>query len=152
LGILLKGPIAVAVAAVIVGAFALARSRWCLKEGVRLPPTELGRSLWWGIPVVVVIAAPWFIWANNETNNQVWEVFFYYHNFERGVGGSDSLASHPFWFYGPRMLVDLLPWSLALLPAMWYFARHVSSRTDPLAWFGVLWFLAVFGLLSSMSF
>jgi hypothetical protein len=101
---------------------------------------------------VIFLAAPWFVWANWETHNQVWEVFFCYHNLERGLGGSETLAAHPFWFYAPRALVDLFPWSLALPAAAWYLLRHVGWNKDREARFGAAWFLGVFGLLSCMSF
>jgi len=151
-GILLKGPIAVIFVCGIMAAYALIAKRWPGKEGPRPNLYLLGFSLWWGLPLTILLAAPWFIWANFETNNQIWEVFFCYHNFERGLGGSETLASHPFWFYLPRVLFDLLPWSLAIPAAGWFFFRRVGWREDPLARFGIIWFLLVFGVLSCMSF
>ena len=146
LGILLKGPIALLFAGGIIGTVAFVQRR------LERTATGLGASLWWGLPLVILIAAPWFVWANWQTDNQIWEVFFWYHNLERGLGGSDTLASHPFWFYLPRILVDLLPWSLALPVAAWFFFKRVGWRQDPEARFGVIWFLVVFGFLSCMSF
>jgi 4-amino-4-deoxy-L-arabinose transferase-like glycosyltransferase len=151
-GILLKGPIALALVGVIVGAYLAAGRAGRGESQSRLDATSILRSLWWGVPLVMLLAAPWFIWANYETNNQVWEVFFYYHNIERGLGGSETLASHPVWFYLPRVLIDLLPWSLGLVPAGWYLLKYVGWRFDPLARFGAVWFVAVFALLSLMSF
>ncbi len=101
---------------------------------------------------MILVAAPWFVWANIETNNQIWDIFFWYHNVERGLGGAETLAAHPFWFYGPRSALDLLPWSPLLLPALWYFWRSTDWRGDSLACFGGLWFLVVFGILSCMRF
>ena len=118
-GILLKGPIALVFVGGIVGAYA------CL--GRR--PKSVFTSLWWGLPLVALIAAPWFVWANRQTGNQVWEVFFWYHNLERGLGGSETLASHPFWFYLPRALVDLLPWSIVAAAG-----RLVFLQACRLAW------------------
>ncbi len=163
LGILLKGPIALVLAAVILAPFALVLRRPALNLWDGSPQPSVGsdgsgepshierqrpldgalRSLWWGVPLMLLIAAPWFIWANGRTNNQIWEVFFWYHNLERGLGGSETLASHSTWFYLPRMLVDLFPWSLGLVPAAWYFWRRVGWRQDREACFGAVWFLSV---------
>jgi 4-amino-4-deoxy-L-arabinose transferase-like glycosyltransferase len=154
LGILLKGPIALMLWGAIIGAFVLWHCAWRRKDEAGPSVTGFMRSLVWGLPLVALIAAPWFVWANGATNNQVWEVFFCYHNFERGLGGSETLAAHPFWFYVPRALIDLLPWSLVLPVSAWYVWRPATSPRDPdpLARFGALWFVAVFGLLSCMSF
>src|SRR5262249_59918278 len=73
---------------------------------------------WWGLPLVLVIALPWFIHANVRTNGEFVRVFFWHHNFERAMGGAEDLAEHPWWYYGPRLLVDALPASLLLLPAV----------------------------------
>ncbi len=158
-GILLKGPIALLLTGVIVGTFVISE-RWRGRQmddlmgpkqavGWRSSP---GVSLVWGLPVVAMLAAPWFIWANIQTNNQVWEVFFWYHNFERGMGGSETLATHPFWFYLPRALVDTLPWSLAVPAAGWFFVRRVGWRHDREARLGAIWFCGVTAFLSCMSF
>ncbi|HWY85300.1 MAG TPA: glycosyltransferase family 39 protein, partial [Gemmataceae bacterium] len=124
LGILLKGPIALLLTGVIVGTFAFSLRRSPGNKDGRPTATGLGASLWWGMPLVLLIAAPWFVWANYETNNQIWEVFFYYHNIERGLGASDTLASHPFWFYAPRVLIDLFPWSVALPATIWWLIKR----------------------------
>ena len=62
------------------------------------------------------------------------------------------MASHPSWFYVPRVIFDMLPWSLALPAAGWFFIRRSLWRSDPLACFGAIWFMYVFGILSCMSF
>ncbi len=142
-GLLLKGPIAAVLPAVVVGVAWLLRSRqidW------------RSNTLLWGVPLMLAIAAPWYVFANWHTQNQLWEVFFWYHNVERGLGGSETLATHPWWFYGPRMGIDLLPWSLAIPIALAWFFRNRESRKDELAWVGLIWFLAIAGFLSLMRF
>ncbi len=149
LGLLLKGPIALVLAGVVAGAVALQENRLApSRPSLRV----LGcASMAWGLPLVALIAAPWFVWANLQTNNKIWEVFFCYHNLERGLG-SEVLASHPFWFYLPRVALDLLPWSLALPAALWFFLGRIRWAGDCEARLGAVWFLAVFLLLSCMSF
>jgi len=142
LGVLLKGPIALVLPAAVAGAVWLLRERRMRRD----------TSLWWGVPLTLAIAAPWFVWANWATDNQLWEVFFWYHNVERGLGGAETLASHPWWFYVPRTLVDLLPWSLLLPIAFIAFARERQVRGDAGARLGLIWFAAVFAFLSCMRF
>src|SRR5262249_15273479 len=73
-----------------------------------------------------------------------------YHNLERGLGGSGALPAHPWWLYGARLLLDLLPWSLLLPAAGWYFSRGGRWRQDAEARFGAVWLLTVLVLVSCM--
>jgi hypothetical protein len=111
----------------------------------------MAMSLCWGIPLAAAIAAPWYVWVNIETSFQQWHVFFWYHNVERGFG-SETLASHPSWFYVPRLAVDFLPWIVIVPVAGWYFASRQRWRSEPEACFGLEWFLAMLGTLSLMRF
>jgi 4-amino-4-deoxy-L-arabinose transferase-like glycosyltransferase len=148
-GLMLKGPIAVVLPAIAMVACRFAERARDKEIRQRIP----GRStLWWGAPLVLALAAPWFIWANVRTHNQLFRVFFWYHNVERGLAGSDILQSHPWWFYGPRFLVDLLPWSLACPLAAWLFVKRAWWRNDREACFGLVWLLTMFSFLSLMRF
>ncbi len=182
LGVLLKGPIALVLPALVTLAMRLVPCQ-VSKEGLRgsrirenagdlariltnaaTPELRLGdalvqgpqeprrSTLWWGLPWVLLIAAPWFIWANLETDGRLWDVFFWYHNVERGLGGSETLKAHPWWFYGPVCLIDLLPWSLALPLLGWAWLQCPELRADPQARLGACWFIAVLAFLSCMSF
>lgn len=142
MGILLKGPIAIVLPAVVAMVVWFGHRSWNIHA----------TSLWWGGPLMLTIALPWFIWANIQTNNKLWEVFVWYHNVERGLGGSEALAAHPWWFYGPRAAIDLLPWSLAAPTAIHVFVRNRDARTDGAAWLGLAWFGAMTIFLSLMRF
>lgn len=154
-GILLKGPIALVLPVIVLVSFRIAqrcgqRGRVGIAHhdrasGGQCPPYK---TLWWGIPLVLLLTAPWFVWAEIETDGRFFEVFFWHHNFQRGLGGS-NLASHPWWFYLPRLVVDLLPWSL-FLPVAAFFAFR--TKDDAEARFGGVWLLAIVGFLSLMSF
>ena len=162
-GLLLKGPVALVLPAVVACAAWLVHIlrgtgfRSCRRDAkndrigilsCRLHTT----SLWWGIPLMLAIAAPWYVCANLRTANQLWEVFFWYHNVERGLGGSEVLKSHPWWFYVPQMFYDMLPWSLAVPGAIYWFYRNRETRKDPAACLGLIWFAAIGLFLSCMSF
>src|SRR5262249_46320455 len=81
-----------------------------------------------------------------------WDVFFWHHNVERGFGGSDALAAHPWWFYSVRASIDLLPWSIVAPIAVYGFVRYRIWRSDECALLGLIWFAAIAMLLSLMRF
>jgi 4-amino-4-deoxy-L-arabinose transferase-like glycosyltransferase len=154
LSVLFKGPIGFLLPAIVAVVFliaeaSMARSRRRDCPAPTTPSPHLG--IWWGLPLVAVIALPWFVWANSETEGQLWNVFFVKHNLERGLGGG-KLASHPWWFYGPQLFLDALPWSLLLPGALWLFWRRGWWRIDPEARFGLVWLLSVIVLLSLSKF
>jgi len=143
--ILLKGPIGLVLPlAVIVADRILER----VLNGERLG----WLSLVWGIPFVTALTLPWFIEANDLTHGEFFRVFFWHHNFERAMGGSNELAVHPWWFYGPRLLVDALPWTIPLVPAVFLFLRYGIWRIDREARLGLLWLLVVVAVLSCAKF
>jgi 4-amino-4-deoxy-L-arabinose transferase-like glycosyltransferase len=117
-------------------------------RGNRLALLARAWGLWWGLPLMLAVALPWYLWANAQTNGELFRVFFWHHNFDRGFGGEGGLAAHPWWFYGPRLAVDLLPWSLVLPLAAWSLWR----RRDPEARLAAAWLLAMVVFLSCMRF
>jgi 4-amino-4-deoxy-L-arabinose transferase-like glycosyltransferase len=150
-GILLKGPIAIVLPTAVTGAFLLFERITHSSTNQDRPWSPWRSTLWWGIPLVFAIAVPWFIWADMETNHQLFRVFFWYHNVERGFGGS-NLSAHPWWFYGPRLVLDLMPWSLAIPVAGWYCWRRSLWREDAESRFGLIWLITILVFLSLMRF
>src|SRR5439155_25744847 len=63
-----------------------------------------------------------------------------------------SLAAHPWWFYGPRLAFDLLPWSLLLPLAAWLMVRQRWWQQDAEARLGLVWLLAMVLVLSCSRF
>jgi 4-amino-4-deoxy-L-arabinose transferase-like glycosyltransferase len=157
-GLLLKGPIAAVLPAAVAGVQLLAAGELSfLWTRTAAKGRALGRlahelGLWWGIPLTLVLAAPWFLAANAWTEGELFRVFFWYHNVERGFGGSGGLSAHPWWFYGPRLLLDLFPWSLLLPVALWSFVKSGGWHEDSEARFGLVWLLTVVVLLSCLRF
>jgi 4-amino-4-deoxy-L-arabinose transferase-like glycosyltransferase len=155
-GILLKGPIALALPAVVVAAhLAIERELpipWHFRKWCALANRT---GIWWGLPLIAVIVLPWFLWANASTNGQWFHEFFWRHNVERGFGGGDDPEghwNHPWWLYGPMFLWDFLPWSPALLVAVGYFLRRSRWRIDADARFGLIWLVSMLCILSFMRF
>src|SRR5262249_22713650 len=55
-------------------------------------------------------------------------------------------------FYGPRLLLDLLPWSCLLPAACWWLVRRGRWREERAARFGLVWLAVILGLLCCMRF
>jgi 4-amino-4-deoxy-L-arabinose transferase-like glycosyltransferase len=152
-GLLLKGPIGAVLPLGVVGAWLLVNRE--------LPPPWRPRpwlgllyryGVWWGVPLVALLVAPVYWWANARTGGAFVQVFLWHHNVERGFGGSDLLRAHPWWFYAPHLAADFLPWSPLLPVAAWAFVRRGWWRDDPEARLGLTWLLAVTLLLSLARF
>ncbi len=138
-GILLKGPIAVVLPAAVLLVQAVVERR-------------AGRlGLWWGIPLVLLLAAPWFVYAHVATDGLFTKEFFWYHNLMRGLGGS-TLRTHPWWVYGPQLAWGFLPWSLLLPVAGWWCWRNRAWREDAEMRLGLIWLLTVLVVLSCSAF
>jgi 4-amino-4-deoxy-L-arabinose transferase-like glycosyltransferase len=137
--LLLKGPIGAVLPAAVLGAYVLAE-----RVAVR-------RLLFAGLVgglIALVLAAPWYVWANAETSGEFFRVFFGYHHFNRAFGGAETLAGHPWWYYVPRFAADFLPWTPALVVAI----ATRRWRGDPDARFGLLWVGVMITVLSISRF
>jgi len=150
--VLLKGPIGLVLPGV---AFAA----WLLVEA-ELPAPWQWRSwlslchrfgLWWGFPLILTIAGPWFFWAASQTDGAL-EKSLWYHNVVRAIGGTEGMRARPAIFYIPRFAVDFLPWSPLVLIGVWYMFRHEHWGEDPEARFGVLWLVSMMAVLSCVGF
>ena len=129
LGMLAKGPIAPALAAVIILIFAAAQRDW---------PAAF-RTLWIpGILLFFVVTLPWYV-AVQLRNPEFFRIFILEHNLARF---SENLYHHrqPFWFYIPVLLLGLMPWTLWLILAvvervrlLWSEGRNSMSNPDD-AW------------------
>ena len=110
LGLLTKGPIAVALPGLIMLIFLI----WTKRLNC-----SLIRSLYIyvGTIIVLLISLPWF-WLNYEASNGVWtEGFFFKHNFQRF---SDPMEGHGGFFLLPTFMVilGLLPLGIFSIQAM----------------------------------
>jgi 4-amino-4-deoxy-L-arabinose transferase-like glycosyltransferase len=158
LGVMLKGPIAVALVAVVVvghalvGAWRRALPGETAARAASAGWRALGGSLLWGLPLLLALTLPWYLWANARTDGEFFRVFLWYHNVERGLGGAEALEARPWWFYGPQFAFDFLPWSPLLAGAVWLLYRRPQWRRDPLLVVGLAWWVAMGLLLSCLRF
>lgn len=132
--VMLKGPIGIILPAIPVVLFLTLERQaiWPWQRGFRDSMRRFG--VWWGIPLVFALAAPWFVWATIVTNGKFFKTFFLHHNLDRTLG-VEGLKAEPVWYYVPRIFVDLFPWSIALPAAIWSVVRkrvrgRLAEATD----------------------
>lgn len=104
LATLAKGPVALALSAVIIFLFAAVRRDW--------------RAIWctlWipGVALYLAAALPWYV-AVQLRNPEFFRFFILEHNLARF--SQDVYHHHqPFWFYLPVFLLAMMPWTLVLV-------------------------------------
>lgn len=147
LGILTKGALAIVVPGTVGVVYILVTYDWRIIK--RLEP-------WWGIPLMLAVAAPWFIYMTNRFGLDFLRSFFIEHHLERLAGELDK-PTGTFEFYIREIGVGMMPW-VALLPlglahafGSWKLRLEQSMRRET---FLRLAFLApfVFYTLSSTKF
>src|SRR5260370_17061464 len=116
LGALAKGPVARALAGVVIFLFVAVKRDW----------RALLRTLWIpGIVLYFAVMLPWYV-AVQLRNPEFFRVFILEHNFARF---SEDVYHHrqPFWFYLPVFLLAMMPWTLVLILAIAERARLIWS-------------------------
>src|ERR1700704_5039266 len=138
LGTLAKGPVAPALAAVIIFLFVAAKRDW----------RAIPRTLWIpGIFLYLAVMLPWYIDVQLR-NPDFFRVFILEHNLARF---SQDMYHHrqPFWFYLPVFLLAMMPWTIVLVLAgverarlIWSEGKQAfSSREDSWQLFLLIWML-----------
>jgi 4-amino-4-deoxy-L-arabinose transferase-like glycosyltransferase len=147
-GVLLKGPIGLALPAAVVAAWLLLEGRWPAFWELPAWRCLLGElGVCWGVPLVLLVCVPVFVWLEYRSGGTFCHDFFWLHNVQRGLGGS-RLRGHPWWLYVPYLMLYLLPYSPLLFAAFW----RRWWLGDPLARLGLAWMLGVLLLLSAARF
>lgn len=117
-GALAKGPVAPALAVLVVAAYAVVR-----REG-----KIFVRSLWIpGFLLFFAIAAPWYLAVQSKVP-QFFHVFFIEQNLQR-FGTNLYRHPQPFWYYIPVLLLTTLPWTVFTVVAMFNAGKQCFTRT-----------------------
>ena len=139
LATLTKGLIGVVLPALILLTFVAVRRDWRLLGEARLPL---------GIPLFLLVAAPWFFLVDQATGGKWLGDFIYLHHVRRFT---DPLGHRePFYYYFTTLPVDLLPWTIFALPALFAYRPGRKLLAEPTSLFFTLWFLVIF-LFFSLS-
>ena len=137
LGTLAKGPVAPALAAVIVALFVAVKGDWNLGK----------RTLWLpGILLFWAVTLPWYIAVQLRTP-EFFRVFVLENNLAR-FGTNLYHHSQPFWYYLPVALLELVPWIALIVAAVLEIARawraesrEVARSEDAFSIFLLLWLM-----------
>lgn len=173
LGVLAKGPVGCLLPAAIVGMLALLGRR----EAWSAPPNrELGaieRTLrialhpWsprhflataWsmkpltGALVVLLVAAPWYIWVGLRTEGDFLAAFFVREHLGRATTAMENHSGGP-WYYPLALLAGTFPWSVFALPVLAAVDRALFRGRDQrpiVVTLSVVW-IALFVLAFSLA-
>jgi len=116
-GALAKGPVAPALAVLIVGTYAVLR-----RDG-KIFLRSLSVI---GFALFAAIVLPWYLAVQHKVP-QFFRVFFIEHNLER-FGTNLYQHSQPFWYYIPVFLLAAMPWTLFAVPALIDAGRNAWNR------------------------
>jgi 4-amino-4-deoxy-L-arabinose transferase-like glycosyltransferase len=137
LATLTKGLIGVVLPAIILLTFVAVRRDWRLLREARLPL---------GIPLFLLVAAPWFYLVNQATGGKWLGDFIYIHHIRRFA---DPLGHRePFYYYFTTLPVDLLPWTIFALPALFAYKPSKKLFAEPKSLFLTVWFFVIFVFFS----
>ncbi|MEA2602948.1 MAG: hypothetical protein QOF89_3940 [Acidobacteriota bacterium] len=116
LATLSKGLIGIVIPGAVVFLFLLFTRRWQV----------LRRVPWVGGPLLfLAIAVPWHVLAAQRNPDFLWFYFIHEHFLRYATPIADR--QQPFWFFGPVVVLGMLPWS-GLLPAIVTLFRRCPER------------------------
>jgi 4-amino-4-deoxy-L-arabinose transferase-like glycosyltransferase len=135
LGVLTKGPVAIALPAL---AFALyfAVRRELKRIGEMMIPL--------GLVILALIVVPWYAALYHEHGWTYIKSFLVNENVERFTSGTGVGQPRPIWWYLPIVISDSFPWSL-LLPCAAAASWKTRTRIEVLLW---CWIAAIVGFFS----
>lgn len=132
LATLTKGLIGVVLPALILLGFVVIRRDWRLLLRARVP---------WGILMVLLIAAPWFIAVNSATDGTWLRDFIYIHHIQRYTAGLGH--RQPFYYYFKTLPLDFLPWTIFCVAALFAYGVKQKWFQQPTQLFFIVWFIVV---------
>ncbi len=135
LAVLAKGPVAPALAAIVIALFAIAAKK----------PRIILQTLWVpGLLMFFLVALPWYVFIEAR-HPEFFRVFVLEHNLAR-FGSNLYHHQQPFWFYLPVTALALVPWSafagaavFDVLRAGWAERKTSFHTANALNFFLVLW-------------
>ena len=138
LATLAKGLIGVVLPALLLVSFMIARRDWRMIAAAKLHL---------GIPLFLIVVAPWLLLVNGATEGRWLADFIYVHHIQRYTAGAGH--RQPLFYYFTTLPVDLLPWTVFAIPALFAYRRCRGLLADPAKLFFALWFLVVFLFFSA---
>lgn len=147
LGMLTKGPVAIAIPGLIAVVFLLTEKQ--LLNFLK----EQWKNILLALLAALIVAFPWYYTAHVITDGAFTESFFFLHNIKRYT---DVVSNHDgaIWFYIPVLLMGFAPWVVFLPGAIIRQIREIffvdklksglEGNTRSVIKFCLVWFLTVF--------
>jgi 4-amino-4-deoxy-L-arabinose transferase-like glycosyltransferase len=136
LGVLTKGPVAIALPALAFALYLAARRELKRTSAMMIPL---------GLVILAVIVVPWYAGLYQEHGWTYIKSFLVNENVERFTSGTGVGQHRAIWWYLPIVLSDSFPWSL-LLPCAAVAAWKSRTRIDVLLWCWIAAIVAFFSL------
>jgi 4-amino-4-deoxy-L-arabinose transferase-like glycosyltransferase len=142
LGFLAKGPVAVVVPVLVVGAWVL----WDRAAGRRLEAPPAQRWLL-GIVLFAVIVLPWAFALWHAVGASAFRELIGHYTIGRYVGTIENQAG-PVWYYVPVVVLGFFPWFAFLIPAMVDAFRMARMPEGSLERLALVWAIVPFVFFS----
>ena len=141
IGSLAKGPIGILLPAGIIFLFlSLSRELRELKK----------MGLWWGIPLTLLVASPWYVLIAIKNPDYLY-YFFINQNIDRFLSPYARHAA-PFYFYIPILVGGILPWTFFLIQAIGHMIpRRFTDLNEKKEMMFLMCWLAVIFLFFSVA-
>ncbi len=136
LAFLAKGPLALVLSVLVLGAFLVWQRDAGILRRMRLPS---------GLGILLLVVLPWYVAAGLQGGAHYVYQLVIHQNFERATKAWDHIQ--PWWRYLEYLLGDFFPWVL-LLPALGFFLRGSGALRNVTARFLMVAFLVPFLFLS----
>jgi len=128
LAVLAKGLIGMVLPGGIIFLYLLICRRWALLKEMRLPT---------GIPLFLLVAAPWFVLVT-QRNPEFFQFFFIHEHFQRFLTTVHG-RYQPFWFFIPILLLTMLPWSFFVPEAILQGWRRRKEKDGDVFIYLIIW-------------
>ncbi|MFN2576867.1 MAG: ArnT family glycosyltransferase [Pyrinomonadaceae bacterium] len=141
LGVLTKGPIALALIAV-----PIATELIISRDGSELRKLQLGR----GLILFLIVSAPYFVIVYLRLGAGPLRFFFIGENVQRFTGATYTWSQRPLWYEFMAFFSDFAPWSLVLPIAVWLDWKRVlrADRSVRALYLWLLWTVILFSISS----
>jgi 4-amino-4-deoxy-L-arabinose transferase-like glycosyltransferase len=128
LAVLAKGLIGLVLPGGIIFLYLLICRRWALLREMRLLT---------GIPLFLLVAAPWFVLVTLR-NPEFFQFFFIHEHFQRFLTKVHG-RYQPFWFFIPILLLTMLPWSFFVPQAIRQGWRRRKEKDGDVFIYLIIW-------------
>jgi len=132
LAVLTKGLIGIVLPGLIFVSLMLLRRDWRMIGAAKLHL---------GIPILLLVTAPWFYLVQEATKGRWLREFIYVHHLQRYTAGLGH--RQPVYYYLTTLPADFLPWTIFAIPAViarWPYRSGVRTFSSQLC---LCWFLAI---------